>query len=256
MAMHNIKLTLAYDGKGYLGWQSTPGKTTLEETLQTALEKIYQHPIGLQAASRTDAGVHANGQIVNFLTSKETDPDKLYAALNRLLPKDFIVHQVEIVPLKFHPTLDSLAKEYHYDLVFDRIQSPKDRFYAWHYPYPLDIVAMEKASQLLVGEHDFSAFCNLKAKEEYSHYKRHVMQIDVILCQEKCLKFVIIGNNFLYRMVRNLVGTLVYVGAKKISVTEISKILEKKDRRLIGPTAPAHGLTLQKVYYSPTYAIN
>lgn len=248
----NIKLTVAYDGGNYLGWQKTSMGPSIEETLQRVLEQILQEQIVLQAASRTDAGVHAKGQIVNFLTHKTPSLQRLKISLNCLLPKDIAVMHVEMADIDFHPTLDCRGKEYHYWVCNGTAQLPQHRFYSWHYPHALDVNVMRAAALLLAGEHDYAAFCNFKKNHAYAHYVRQVELIDIIELPEERLCIRVRGNNFLYKMVRNLVGTLVYVGCGKIDVEEIPGILGSQERPQAGVTAPAHGLCLQQVFYKST----
>lgn len=246
----NIKLIIAYDGGQYLGWQKTFTGPSIEGTLQETLEKILQEKIILQAASRTDAGVHAHGQVVNFFTcKKKLCIKKLIWSLNSLLPKDIVVLKAEIESSAFHPTLDCIGKEYHYFICFGIAQFPNYRFYSWHYPYSLNIENMKKAASYFIGVHDFSAFCNFKKNAEYEHTIREINQIRIDELPEERLCIKICGTNFLYKMVRNIVGTLAYVGKGKIHCDEIPKILASCDRTLAGVTAPAHGLTLYKVLY-------
>lgn len=246
----NVKLILAYDGGAYLGWQKTAMGPSIEETLESVLQQILQEPIALQAASRTDAGVHAKGQVVNFLTSKENlDLQRLKVGLNCLLPKDIAVMHVEEAAENFHATLACQSKEYHYTLCYGTAQWPQMRHFSWHYPHRLDVDAMRAAAQLLLGEHDFSAFCNVKKNSTYKHYVRHIHSIALIVLPDDSLRIEIKGNHFLYKMVRNIVGTLVYVGCQKIAVDEISAILKSKERPNAGITAPAHGLCLHRISY-------
>jgi tRNA pseudouridine38-40 synthase len=248
--MRNIKLLLAYDGTAYLGWQKTKEGASIEETLQQVLEHILQEKIELQAASRTDAGVHAIGQVANFSTTRlNSSPARLRASLNRLLPSDIVIREVEEVPATFHPTLDCQEKEYHYQLCFGRIQLPQRRYYSWHYPYPLDVGRMQAAAQLLIGRQDFSAFCNTKKNEPYESTIRTLTKVEIVPSSPFECTIIIAGKQFLYRMVRNLVGTLVYIGRGKIQLEELLLLLKEGNRSRAGMTAPAHGLTLAKVRY-------
>lgn len=248
--MQNIKLIIAYDGTAYLGWQKANIGPSIEATLQAIIEKILQHPIILQAASRTDAGVHSEGQVVNFLTTKiDFDLNKFQNSLNRLLPKDIIVLHVEDMPLSFHPTLHCIGKEYRYFVCMGQSQLPYHRFYSWHVPYRLQIDTIHEACPYLIGSHDFSAFCNAKIKTHYSDYMREVQLLQLIELDNNRLCFRIQGNHFLYKMVRNLVGTLIYIGRGKIPLQKLIEILESRDRPKAGITAPAHGLFLQRVIY-------
>lgn len=247
--MDNIRLKIAYDGTRYLGWQKTKMGPSIEESLENVLSKILQHPIHLQAASRTDAGVHASGQVVNFFTSKNLLLDKLQCSLNNLLPKDIVVKTIENAQEKFHPTLDCKSKEYHYHVCYRNILLPEQRYYIWHYPYHLDLELMKKAVPLLIGERDFSSFCNTKNNSTYAHYTRLLKAINIQELPNKHLRFEVQGNNFLYKMVRNLIGTLIYVGCGKISLKMLPEIIKNGDRTKAGMTAPAHGLFLYQVNY-------
>lgn len=250
MPRQNIKLIVAYDGTNYLGWQKTSMGPSIEESLEIVICRILQHLVHIQAASRTDAGVHALGQVAQFYTDKEiTDVSKFRISLNALLPLDIKVLQVEMMPLSFHPTLDAKGKIYHYQLCYSPVQLPQNRLYEWHYHYPLDVEAMRAATLPLLGEHDFAAFCNAKKNEVYSHHIRKVTRIEIQETGLNQILFIIEGEHFLYKMVRNLVGTLTYIGSGKISVDAINKILEDGKRTYAGVTAPARGLTLQKVVY-------
>ena len=243
----NIKLTLSYDGSAYLGWQASNVGVSIEGTLKEVLEKILQQDVQLQAASRTDAGVHAEAQVVNFFLETSRNLEQLHKSLNQLLPKDIRVAAIGNAPENFHPTLDAKGKEYHYRLSLSHVQLPFDRLFAWHYPFPLDLKKMEKAAQFFIGEHDFQAFGNA-ADPKPKDTIRTLHRLDIIANAEE-LRFEIEGSNFLYKMVRNLVGTLVYVGAGKLSLDEAEKLLASKDRTLAGVTAPPYGLLLKKVFY-------
>lgn len=249
--MKNIKLVLAYDGTSYLGWQATEMGPSVEKTLQEVLEKVLQHPIHLQAASRTDAGVHATGQVVNFLTAKEQlDLNRLQHSINALLPKDIVVISISFESPHFHPTLDCKGKIYQYQMTIGPFQLPQDRFTAWHYHYSVQLDLMKNAASLLLGEHDFSSFCNVRKNDLYEHHVRRLSRIEINEIKANQLIIEMEGNAFLFRMARNIVGTLVYVGAGKIALDSLKEILQKKDRTLAGVTAPAHGLTLVKVIYT------
>ncbi len=246
--MLNLKLTVCYEGTSYLGWQETSMGPSIEGALKQAIQTLLQHEVELQAASRTDAGVHARAQIVNFLTEKSLCLEKFQYSLNGLLPKQIAVTRVEKMPLDFHPTLDSLAKEYEYQICTHPIQLPFERYTSWHFPYPLDLASMTFAARCLEGKHDFSTFCN-----ELSLWDRtplcHLEKIEVNAIPGRGVKFLFVGDHFLYRMARNLAGTLAYVGCGKIQAEEIPAILESKDRTRAGMTAPALGLMLTRVVY-------
>jgi tRNA pseudouridine38-40 synthase len=248
--MQNIKLIVAYDGRNYRGWQKTPMGPSIEGALQSILEQILQHPTPLQAASRTDAGVHARGQVVNFLTMKHPlDLNRLKISLNSLLPKDVVVLSIEKMDYSFHPTLDCKGKEYRYYLCYGSTQFPQNRFYSWHYPHSLQIDEMRKSTHFFLGKHDFSAFCNVKHHETYTDFKREIHQLNILNIDEQRLCIQIRGNHFLYKMVRNIVGTLVYIGSGKILKESIPGILQSGYRPNAGVTAPAHGLFLHLIDY-------
>ncbi|MBS0616186.1 MAG: tRNA pseudouridine(38-40) synthase TruA [Verrucomicrobia bacterium] len=246
LPVRNLCLTIAYDGTDYLGWQKTKEGPSIEAELQHTLEQILQHPVSLQAASRTDAGVHAEAQVVNFFTPHAKDLDRLQKSLNGLLSPAISVTDIAEMPTAFHPTLDCSGKEYHYHLCLGSFQLPQYRHYSWHYPYPLDVGAMQKAAPFLQGYHDFSAFtCE---PQEDNH--REVFSIEIEPISTHRLQIRVSGNRFLYKMVRSIVGTLVYVGCGKIEMQKLPSILASQDRKQAGVTAPAHGLTLKKVLYT------
>ncbi len=246
--MRNIVLTVAYDGTGLLGWQKCSDGPSVEEHLEGAIGQILQHPVALQAASRTDAGVHADGQVVNFFTEKNLSLEILLKGINALLPKTIRVMEIAERADDFHPTLSAQGKEYHYFLSTQRFQMPHERLYTWHHPYSIDLEKMVEAKEKFVGEMDFAAMmcrCDPMPKSTV----RKLVSID-IACQDSanyCFK--ISGENFLYKMVRNIVGTLVYVGQGKIPLSSIEGILASKMRANGGVTAPAHGLRLKRVFY-------
>lgn len=248
--MRNIKLIIAYDGTNYFGWQKTPSGSSIEESLAYVLSKILQHPISLQAASRTDAGVHAHGQVVNFFTNKDNlDLDRLHISLNQLLPPDIAVLEVKEMVPEFHPTLDCKQKEYRYFICASPEQLPEFRLYSWHCSRLHFFDEMIKAAAFFVGKQDFSSLCNFRKQLHYESYIREVNAIEVDHLPNNRLVFKIRGQNFLYKMVRNIVGTLAYVGMGKILPNEIPMLLSSQDRTKAGITAPAHGLFLHDVRY-------
>ena len=158
--MRNIVLTIAYDGTRYFGWQKTKDGPSIEEELEHAVQKIVQHPTALQGASRTDRGVHANGQVVNFLCAKDVELYALQYSINALLPDDIRVLAIDEKALSFHPTLDASSKIYYYNIATAKVLHPLLRFTHWHYPCTPDIVSMEKAARALIGKKDFSSLRN------------------------------------------------------------------------------------------------
>lgn len=244
------KLLVAYDGTNYFGWQKTKSGPSIEEALEKSLEQILQEKITLQAASRTDRGVHAKGQVVDFHSTKPiTDYHKFLIGINALLPPDVAVLEAEEAPPGFHPTLNVDTKTYEYAICYGKVQLPQHRLYSWHFHYPLDIAMMRDASALLQGTHDFSAFCNQKNNEEYENHIRTVHSILIEPIGHERLTIQVTGNHFLYKMVRNIAGTLAYVGCGKMTSEDVEKILQLHDRTLAGVTAPAQGLTLSHITY-------
>jgi tRNA pseudouridine38-40 synthase len=206
----------------------------------------------LQAASRTDAGVHAQGQVVNFTTQNPIDLPLLQRALNGTLPKAISVLSICEAKEDFHPTLGSIKKEYRYALCNGPIQLPFHRHTSWHIPLPLDLEAMRSAAQALLGTHDFSAFCNERSEWDRSPIC-HLESVSCTPLDDSRLSISVIGDHFLYKMVRNIVGTLVYVGQGKLKEVDLPHILQSKQRVLAGITAPAQGLSLYRVYYKESY---
>ncbi len=246
----NLKLKVAYEGTRYFGWQKTSTGPSIEQELESVLQTILRHPIHLQAASRTDRWVHALGQIVNFHTVRpDLDMNKLLIGINALLPPDIAILSIEEAKATFHPTLDVKQKVYCYDLCTGIVQIPQRRLFSWHFHSPLRLDSMRKAAQYLIGTHDFSAFCNQKNNEEYESHERTLEAIEIDHTLENQLRITVKGNHFLYKMVRNIVGTLAYIGCGKLSVDAIESILRDKDRTRAGVTAPAHGLTLHSILY-------
>lgn len=219
---------------------------SIEETLKNVLFNLLQEKPLLQAASRTDRGVHATAQVVNFYTAK-TIKD-LKKALNSLLPDSIAILDVEEMELSFHPTLDCVGKEYTYQIYNDGVMLPQKRFSFCHIPLSLDIAAMKEAALLFLGKHDFSSFCNSRKNLCYPHKIREIYSIDILKNGFE-IALIMAGDHFLYKMARNIAGTLVYVGLGKISPHEISKILQLKTRKAAGITLPAHGLALTKIVY-------
>jgi tRNA pseudouridine38-40 synthase len=245
----NIKMILCYEGTRYLGWQKTSSGPSIEEMLEKTLIKLLQSDVTLEAASRTDAGVHAIGQVVCF---KLKDPhitlEKLHKSINALLPHDIKVKHIENVKMDFHPTLHNEGKLYHYMICTNSIQTPFLSSISWHYPHVLDIERMKEGASHLIGYHDFSSFCNDRASFTRDPFCR-LDSIDIDTIEDGLLRIAVKGERFLYKMVRNIAGTLAYIGAGKISAQDMKKIISLGKRHNAGVTAPAHGLFLKEVYY-------
>ncbi|WHY00898.1 tRNA pseudouridine(38-40) synthase TruA [Neobacillus sp. DY30] len=245
--MNRFKCIISYDGSGFSGYQVQPNKRTVQSQIETVLAKIHKGShVKISASGRTDAGVHAKGQVIHFDSPLSIPEDNWEAAINSMLPEDVSVLSVEKVDSSFHARFDASGKEYRYFLYQSSKRDPFQRHYAYHYPYPLNLAAMREACAYLLGTHDFSSFCS--AKTEVEDKVRTIETIEIHQEEERlCFRFV--GNGFLYNMVRILVGTLLEVGAGKRRPEELVETLEKRDRRYAGKTAPGQGLYLWKVYY-------
>ncbi len=246
--MQRYKAVIAYDGTDFSGYQVQPGKRTVQSELEAVLAKMHKgHEVKVVASGRTDAGVHAKGQVIHFDTSLMIPDSKWGMALNSLLPEDLSVLTIERVSGSFHARFDAVGKEYRYRLLLSSRRDPFERRFAYRYPYSLDLEAMRTACQYVVGRpHDFTSFCS--AKTEVVDKVRMIETID-FLVDGDLLTLRFVGNGFLYNMVRILVGTLLEVGSGERAPDEMADILAKKDRRCAGKTAPAHGLYLWKVFY-------
>jgi tRNA pseudouridine38-40 synthase len=263
MTIRSLKLTLAYDGGAYAGWQVQPDKPTVQGTLESALRQITQESVRVTAAGRTDAGVHALGQVVGCATATRLSNADLQRALNAVLPDDIAVLSIEDVAEGFHATRDAVAKRYRYQIHNGRTPSVFDRHYAWHYPQPLDAEAMHAAGQGLLGRHDFSSFET--AGSERPDSIRTIHELTVTRGREESwdglqsvrserITIEVSGDGFLYNMVRTIVGTLVEVGVGTREVDWPAAVLAACDRRAAGQTAPPHGLFLVSVTYESSRA--
>lgn len=244
--MKRIKLTIAYDGTNYCGWQIQPNGITIEEVINKALTKLTGESIQVIGASRTDSGVHAMGNVAVFDTESSIPAEKIAMALNQRLPEDIVVVQSEEVPLTFHPRYCDCSKTYEYHIINTRIPIPTKRTTNYFVSYVLDIDKMRQAASYLVGEHDFVSFCNIRTDVENT--VRRIYVLDILTDGDE-ITIRITGNGFLYNMVRIIVGTLIRVGRGFYEPEKVKEILEAKDRRVAGVTAPAHGLMLTKIEY-------
>lgn len=241
-----------YDGTDFSGFQIQAQERTVQGELEKALERITQKQVRVLGAGRTDAGVHASGQVIAFDLSWRHTDQELHRALNAVLPGDIAIRRLTASHPDFHPRFDALWREYRYTILNRPIRSPLWRRNAYHVGQPLDVEAMVAASQPLVGNHDFAAFGKPTQGEITV---RDVMRADWLVehprdIEERLLVFEIRANAFLYRMVRNVVGTLVRVGLGALSPSEVVALLETKDRAAAGPPAPSCGLCLVKVKYT------
>ena len=246
-----FKLTIAYDGTAYEGWQMQKTGTGVQQKVEEALAKLFPSKPRLHSSSRTDTGVHALGMVAHFEVPQQEckmDSRKLALALNAWLPEDIRVYSAARAPDKFNARFDAKGKQYRYFVWNHPAMNPLIRGTVWHVPRPLDLRAMRAAMPLFVGKHDFKSFAANRNYEMESTVRT------VTRCSFKkngsLLTFTIEGDGFLYKMCRGIVGTIVQVGLGKFPASEIKQMLAQKDRRVAGMTAPAHGLVLWKVFYS------
>lgn len=245
--LQNILLTIAYDGSLFAGYQSQKNLRTVQGVLEEALSQLYQRPTRVIAAGRTDAGVHADGQIVNYLAASKIPAQAVPFHLNPLLPEDLVCFQGQAMPLNFHARFMATGKVYRYTLANKAMLHPLERRYKALCNFPLDLGAMQAASQLFLGEHDFSAFSLADP------LRTPIRTIDAIDIQQagEDLVFHIEGPSFLREEVRILVGALVEVGRHKLDPDAIAQALDQGNDFPIAPAFPACGLSLEKVFYDP-----
>ena len=242
----NIKLTMEYDGTNYHGWQMQPNGPTIQSVLEQAVSTFFGVPTRVTGSGRTDAGVHALGQVVNFFCDPEPELHRLRRGLNALTPKDMSIKQVEIVPESFDARRDGRSRIYEYRILNRPTPSPFHLKYAWHVHDPLNAGRMRKAIRCLEGEHDFSSF--RASGCDAPHPVRTVYRVSLDESGE-LLILTIEATAFLRHMARNIVGTLVEVGRGQRSAKSFAELLEVRDRTKAGSTAPPHGLFLMEVKY-------
>lgn len=244
--MRNIMLTLSYDGTDFHGWQRQPQLRTVQQDLENALHQLTGARPATTASGRTDAGVHALGQVVHFFTDSRHSCQTFIRALNALLPQDVRVLEAREMPQAFHATIDARSKRYRYVIDNGTIASPFHLRYSWHVRPPLDIAVMNQAASGLLGRHDFRSF-----ETDWPNRTSSVRTI-LDLSVERAGDFVTIeaeADGFLYNMVRSIAGTLVLVGTGKRPPSWVSEVLAAQDRTAAGPTAPPQGLFLVRARY-------
>lgn len=273
--MHNIKLTLAYDGTDFHGWQIQPGQPTIQGLLADVVQQLTQERLNLQGAGRTDAGVHAWHQVVSFKTHSELAPEEFQRGCNALLPPSIRVREAEEVGPDFHARWLARAKTYAYSIYPGAVVPPFRCRYVMHVPQKLDFAAMAEAARYFEGQHDFTSFSASTGSEEEDRDRTTIRSVfrsellepavssgasaisicDHLPCQAEWV-YVVRGSSFLRYMVRKMVGTLIQVGRGRLSPGGISDLLEKRDRACSGPTAPPQGLCLISVEYpDPTASL-
>lgn len=239
--MRRIKLTVAYDGTAYCGWQFQPGDPTIEGELNKAIQEVTGEKVQVIGASRTDAGVHALCNVAVFDTESRIPAEKFSYALNRRLPEDIRVNDSAECAPDFHPRHCNTRKTYEYSIDHAEFPDPTKRLYSFFTYQALDVTAMQKAATYLIGEHDFKSFCSVGAVVKTTVRTLYLVEVQE---QGRTIIIRVQGNGFLYNMVRIIAGTLLEVGMKRKEPEEIQAILEARDRTAAGPTAPARGLML------------
>jgi len=240
-------LVLEYDGSSYHGWQRQAGALSIQEVIEERLGVMLGHRAGVYASGRTDAGVHAKGQVVNFYTGTSLTPDEILRGLNSLLPDDIVVLNAGEKDASFHARFSAVSKVYEYHILNRPVPSALLRNYAWHIRRPLAIAPMEQCLEMIHGRNDFSAF--MASGSNASSAERDMLRAVLDRPWPDRLKFTLEANGFLRRMVRNLIGTIVEVGKGKRTVDDFERIIKSKDRKLAGMTAPGRGLYLVSVNY-------
>lgn len=248
----NFKLTLAYDGADFSGWQVQPQRSTIQGALSDAIERVTAERVLPQGSGRTDAGVHALAQVASFTLQSPIPADNLLVALNHTLPLSIRVMDVQEAALDFHARHSAREKTYEYRIFRANICSPFLARYVHHHPYPLDEDAMQRAAKLVIGEHDFTSFAAVdpeRGKDDQDLDCVRVLYDSEWRRQGELCIYRIRGNGFLHHMVRNIVGTFLQVGKGSIAADAIPAILARHSRAAAGPTAPASGLFLVSVAY-------
>jgi tRNA pseudouridine38-40 synthase len=246
--MRRIKLTLAYDGTDFHGWQVQPGRPTIQAALETIFEGIEKRPVKVAGSGRTDAGVHAAAQVAAVSLENPIPLYNLRKAVNRLRPESIRLVQAEEVDAEFHPRFDAVSKTYEYRIVRSEVCSPFERRYVHHHPYPLDAVKMLEVSPMLQGEHNFGAFAASDRRDATGESKvRTIFESKLQVLGDRLI-YRVTGSGFLKHMVRNIVGTLIEAGRGNVTPEGMAAFLKGGPPKA-GPTAPASGLTLIEVRY-------
>ena len=242
--LRNIKLKIEYDGTDFCGWQVQPDLRTVQGEIESGLSTILKQKISLTGAGRTDVGVHAFGQVANFKTESELELEAIHRALNGIIPHDIAIKKAEEVDLDFNSRYSAKSRTYHYRVFLSK--TAIFRRFAWEVSYSLNLETLIQSTYEIQGEHDFTSFCVAGSIKE-----NNLCNIKQVFWErsEDELIFKIEADRFLHTMVRSLVGTLIEVARGYFSVVDLSRIMDAKDRKKAGPTAPAHGLYLAEVKY-------
>lgn len=249
MEQYNYKLVIAYDGTNYSGWQIQPNAISIQELIQNALKIFLRREVTVIGSGRTDAGVHAMGQVAHFKCDLKVDLFPLLRSLNGILPRDIRVLEVAQVPLDFHSQRSAISKTYHYHLYLDKVQDPFRRLYSFHVHSPCNVDLLKQASALFVGTHDFTSFANEAHEGCAANDPVRTIEKLEIIQEPGGIRLEFTADGFLYKMVRNIVGMLLEVASGKRLITEIPHVFEAKDRKKAGPAASPQGLFLMYVDY-------
>lgn len=255
MNRRNIRLLIAFDGSSYSGWQRQRNAPTIQGVLEKNLQVMLAAPVTVHGAGRTDAGVHALGMVANFRTASTIPCSGFRKGLNSMLPGDIRILEADEADPEFHSRYHAVGKTYRYDIFTGEIQLPTDRLYCTHFPGPVNIGNINECLENIRGTHDFSSFEGTGSRDSHHAQTRGAVRT---MFHARChahpekadtWSFFFTGDGFLRHMVRNLAGTLIAVGRESISPAAFLDILGRRDRSAAGPTAPAHGLFLEKVFY-------
>jgi tRNA pseudouridine38-40 synthase len=251
--MRTIKLTIEYDGTNYSGWQIQPNGLAVQQVVEDALKRLTEETVRVRSSGRTDAGVHASGMVAVFTTRRDMPPRAFVEGVNRLLPPDIAIREAVDVPAGFRPIGDAIAKQYRYTICTAAVRSPLNRWYSWHVREKLDLDAMREAAAAFVGRHDFAAFraSNCAARTTIRRIDSCELRRD-----GDSIRVDVVGEGFLKNMVRVMVGTLVDVGRHRFAPEHVAWLLQERDRKKAGVTAPACGLCLVRVMYPADIAGN
>lgn len=252
--MRRIRITVAYDGTCYHGWQVQPGLATIQSELERVVSEIDSRPVQVAGSGRTDAGVHAIGQVAAFDLANRIPCPNLRKAMNRILPPDIRILDVSEASPDFHPRYQAVAKTYEYRIFRAEVCPPMRRLYCYHYPYPLDETAMSAAARLIEGEHDFPAFAASDQRDELGRSKVRTIFSSTLRREEDDLVYRVRGSGFLKHMVRIIVGTLIETGKGNLDIAAWLARLDPAFAGVAGPAAPARGLCLVSVEYPESAA--
>lgn len=244
--MKRVKLIISYDGTNYSGWQIQNNAITIQSKIEDACKNLFSQEIKIVGASRTDAGVHALGQVAVFDIDTTIPSDRISYALNNSLPEDIVIQESVEVHKEFHPRYEAIKKTYEYNIVNRQFMLPQHRLYSWFVKKELNVDKMKEACKYFIGEHDFKSFCSVNTQVRSTI--RTIYNLEIVK-NNPYITIRIEGNGFLYNMVRIITGTLVDVGKGRIEPNLIERIIKDKDRSKAGITAPANGLILTKIEY-------